>query len=45
MRTRKLIQSHLDLDVYNLAFELAMKIFQASKLFPLEEKYSLTDQN
>ena len=30
--------------VYKLAFELAMKIFEVSKRFPKEEKYSLTDQ-
>ena len=30
--------------VYKLAFELAMKIFEVSKLFPKEERYSLTDQ-
>jgi four helix bundle protein len=30
--------------VYKLAFELAMKIFEVSKKFPKEEKYSLIDQ-
>jgi four helix bundle protein len=38
------IRSHKDLDVYRLAFELAMKIFGTSKAFPPDEKYSLTDQ-
>ncbi len=38
------IKSHKDLDVYNMAFDLAMKIFEISKSFPKEEKYSLTDQ-
>ena len=33
-----------DLNVYNIAFELAMKIFRISIKFPKEEKYSLTDQ-
>ncbi len=33
-----------DLNVYRLAFSLAMEIFSESKKFPLEEKYSLTDQ-
>ena len=33
-----------DLRVYQLAYQLAMEIFQASKSFPIEEKYSLTDQ-
>jgi four helix bundle protein len=30
--------------VYKLAFELAMNIYEISKRFPKEEKYSLTDQ-
>jgi four helix bundle protein len=30
--------------VYKLAFELAMDIFEVTKKFPTEEKYSLTDQ-
>jgi four helix bundle protein len=38
------IQSHLDLDVYQLAFESAIRIFELSKQFPKEETYSLTDQ-
>ncbi len=29
---------------YQKGFELAMSIFEISKLFPKEEKYSLTDQ-
>ncbi|HSV44116.1 MAG TPA: four helix bundle protein [Candidatus Bathyarchaeia archaeon] len=33
-----------DLDVYRLSFESAMDIFDASKRFPIEERYSLTDQ-
>ena len=33
-----------DLMAYQKAFVLAMKIFQISKSFPSEEKYSLTDQ-
>ena len=38
------IQKHVDLEVYKKAFEAAMHIFQASKAFPKEETYSLTDQ-
>src|SRR4051795_4513138 len=38
------IQSHTELDVYRAAFDAAMQIFQASKAFPKEETYSLTDQ-
>ena len=32
------------MDVYKLAFEAAMKIFEITKGFPKEERYSLTDQ-
>ena len=32
------------LRVYQLAFKLAMEIYQESKKFPPEERYSLTDQ-
>ena len=32
------------LRVYEIAFELAMRIFEISKRFPKEETYSLTDQ-
>jgi hypothetical protein len=39
------IKTHEDLDVYQLAFRAAMKIFELSKEFPAEERYSLTDQN
>lgn len=33
-----------DLDVYRRAFDAAMEIFQLTKTFPAEEKYSLVDQ-
>jgi four helix bundle protein len=33
-----------DLTAYKKAFALAMEIFTLSKKFPLEERYSLTDQ-
>jgi four helix bundle protein len=36
--------SHRDLEVYDLAFKAAMRIFELSKQFPKEERYSLTDQ-
>jgi len=39
-----LIKSHTDLDVYKAAFDLSMQIFEFSKRFPREERYSLTDQ-
>jgi len=38
------IKTHNDLEVFNLAFDSAMKIFEISKSFPIEERYSLTDQ-
>ncbi len=38
------IKSAKDLIVYKKACELAMEIFQASKVFPKDEKYALTDQ-
>jgi four helix bundle protein len=38
------IQEHTDLEVYKKAFDAAMLIFHASKDFPREEIYSLTDQ-
>jgi len=37
------IQSHEELEVYQMAFETAMRVFE-SKAFPREETYSLTDQ-
>ncbi|MCB0102350.1 MAG: four helix bundle protein [Anaerolineales bacterium] len=38
------LKGHRDLKVYQLAYKLAMDIFNLSKSFPKEEKYSLTDQ-
>lgn len=40
----RLVKRHTDLDVYTRAFEAAMRIFEASRAFPKEERYSLTDQ-
>ena len=39
-----MVQSHEELEVYKLAFEAAMRIFELSKSFPPEERFSLTDQ-
>ena len=36
--------SFKDLEAYKLAREISFEIFNISKLFPAEEKYSLTDQ-
>jgi len=33
-----------DLDVYKLSYKMALEIFEETKKFPKEEKYSLTDQ-
>ena len=38
------VGSFKDLIVYQKAYKLAMEIFEISKDFPKEEKYSLTDQ-
>ena len=38
------IKSVIDLEVYRLAFELAMQVFELTRKFPKEETYSLTDQ-
>ncbi len=38
------IKNHWDLEVYQMASEAAMQIFELSKEFPKEETYSLTDQ-
>jgi len=38
------IKSIRDLKVYNLAYDLAIEIFEKNKNFPKEETYSLTDQ-
>ena len=39
-----MVKSHRDLRIYQIAFETAMQIFDLSKKFPVEERYSLTDQ-
>jgi len=38
------ITSHRELEVYARSFDAAMAIFDASRMFPNEERYSLTDQ-
>ena len=39
-----MLHGHRDLKVYQLAYKLAMEIFNVSQHFPKEERYSLTDQ-
>ena len=38
------IESYRDLRVYQAAIKAAMRIFEITKSFPAEEKYSMTDQ-
>ncbi len=38
------MRGYRDLKVYQMAYKLAMEIYQISKAFPKEELYSLTDQ-
>ncbi|MBI3361949.1 MAG: four helix bundle protein [Chloroflexi bacterium] len=37
-------KDHRELRVYQLAFESAVSIYEVTKSFPAEERYSLTDQ-
>ena len=39
-----MIQSFDDLEIYQLAREVEVEVFELSKRFPSEEKYSLTSQ-
>jgi four helix bundle protein len=41
---RELVKVYRDLKVYQTAFAAAMEIFEVTKQFPVEERYSLTDQ-
>lgn len=38
------INSAKDLKVYKVSYDLAMRIFEISKHFPMEERYALTSQ-
>ncbi len=38
------IQDHRDLIVWQKAMDTAMRVFEVTKAFPAEERYSLTDQ-
>lgn len=42
--SRRPIQSDQELQVYQLAFEAAMRMFELTEGFPKEELYSLVDQ-
>ncbi len=39
-----MIKSLHDLEVFKLSFAFSMNLFKASRKFPKEERYSLTDQ-
>ncbi len=39
-----LAKDYRELRVYQLAFETALRVFEISKKFPPDERYSLTDQ-
>jgi four helix bundle protein len=41
---RKCIRKHQDLEVHQIASRFTMQIFRESKSFPMEVRYSLTDQ-
>ena len=38
------IRTHKELDVWQSAMDLAMEVFKISKPFPVDERFSLTDQ-
>ena len=38
------IRHFRELDVYKMALEAAMEIFELTRRFPVEERYSMTDQ-
>ncbi len=40
----KSIRSHRDTPIYKESFKAAMDLFELSRRFPIEERYSLTDQ-
>jgi four helix bundle protein len=40
----KQINRPQDLEAYKVAYKLAMEIFRASKIWPIEDRYSLTHQ-
>jgi len=44
MNKNKNYRGFRDLKVYQLSYELALEIFELTKTFPKEEKYSLIDQ-
>ena len=39
-----MIKTVFDLEVFKISYQLAMDVFHATRKFPREERYSLTDQ-
>ena len=44
MVKKELIGSYRDLDVYKMAMEGAIRVFELTRNFPAEERFSLVDQ-
>jgi len=44
MERKTTLKHFRDLDVYQKAFRAAMRIYEITKSFPIEERYSLVDQ-
>ena len=44
MERKKDLKHFRDLDVYQKSFNAAMQIYQITRTFPVEERYSLVDQ-
>lgn len=44
MRSKAPIKSAEDLEAYRMAYQVAMEVFEETKKFSRDEKYSLTDQ-
>ena len=44
MSSEKEYQGYKDLKVFQLSYQLSLEIFELTKCFPKEEKYSLIDQ-
>jgi four helix bundle protein len=41
---QKTVRRHTDLDVYQRSFAVAQKVFELTKSFPKDERFSLVDQ-
>jgi len=44
MERKRDIRHFRDLEVYRRVFDALMRIFEVTKKFPLEEKFSMVDQ-